>query len=194
MKLNLLILCLLSFSLASDLKNWIVEKSNIINANQYIVKFTYSISKSKNRVGDEIKNVSYYSINTDSSLLKLDNKILLTGKEAMTIVSMDSKQVFYDYKDQDLEEFKNKVLSIFLDGNYKLIKVSNSDYILSLNDYFLNLDISYYQKAIGKPKINVSFFQNPYMVHVEDLVVTSYDSIPYSNDIWNGYEVFNLVD
>ncbi len=194
MTYSLLVLFSLSFLFSSNFKTWIDESSDIINDEKYLVTFTYYMSKSKNKIEKDRKKIVYYSINKDSSIFKLDNRIILSGKKSTTTISLGSEQIFKEDKDQDFEEFKNKILSIFKDDDYKIIKTSKVDYILSLNDYFLNLDISYYKSDSLKPTVDVSFFQNPYIIYVEDLIIADYDSIPYSNHMWSNYEIFNLSE
>ena len=194
MKYSLLILFFTSFIISSDFKSWIDSSSDIINTNKYLVDFSYYTTKSKNKVEENIKNATYYSINQDSSILKLDDRIILFGKESSTVISLSSKQIFKEKKNYEFDEFKDKILSIFLTDKYKLIKISKNEHILSLNDYFLNLDVSYYHKDNSNPQISMSFFQNPYIINVQDIVVANYDSIPYTSHIWGGYEVFNLSE
>ena len=189
-----LILFSLSFLFSSNLKSWIHERSDIINDKKYLVTFTYYMSKSKNKIDGDRKNAVYYSINKDSSVFKLDDRIILSGKKSTTTISLGSEQIFKEDKNQDFEEFKNKILSIFKDNDYKIIKTSKVDYILSLNDYFLNLDISYHKSDNLNSRINLSFFQNPYIIYVENLIIADYDSIPYSNHMWSNYEIFNLSE
>ena len=194
MTYSLLVLFSLSFLFSSNFKTWIDESSDIINDEKYLVTFTYYMSKSKNKIEKDRKKIVYYSINKDSSIFKLDNKIILSGKKSTTTISLGSEQIFKEDKDEDFEEFKNKILSIFKDDDYKIIKTSKVDYILSLNDYFLNLDISYYKSDSLKPTIDLSFFQNPYIIYLENLIIADYDSIPYSNHMWSNYEIFNLSE
>jgi len=124
MTYSLLVLFSLSFLFSSNFKTWIDESSDIINDEKYLVTFTYYISKSKNKIEKDRKKIVYYSINKDSSIFKLDNRIVLSGKESTTTISLGAKQIFKEDKDQDFEEFKNKILTVFTGNNYKIIKVS----------------------------------------------------------------------
>ena len=195
MKYNLLIFFLLSLLLPSNLKSWIDEKSNLIQAEKYVISLKYSISKNKKTdIQHKMNDVVYYSINKDSSVLKLNDRILLLNKNSTKIIDKNSKQIFLESNSKEFQQFKNKLLTIFLDDNYKIINQPDNHYILSLNDYFLNLNISYNNQDKTEPVLDISFFQNPHVIQVEKIAITSYDSIPYSNDMWDDYEIFNLID
>ena len=36
------------------------------------------------------------------------------------------------------------------------------------------------------------FYQAPYWIYIQDLAITSLDSIPYNYTDWDNYEVFDL--
>ena len=195
MKYNLSILLFLSLLFPSNLKNWIDKKSNLIQAEKYVVTLKYSISKNKKTdIQHKINDVVYYNVNKDSSVLKLNDRILLLNKNSTKIIDENSKQIFIESNNKEFQQFQNKLLAIFLDDNYKIIKQPDNHYILSLNDYFLNLNVSYDNQGKVEPIVDIVFFQNPYVVQVKKIAITSYDPIPYSNDMWDDYEVFNLID
>ena len=81
-------------------------------------------------------------------------------------------------------------MSIFLKNNYKVIKKSKSKYLLSFDDYFLNMDIFYSKENENLDKI--SFYQDLYYIHIENLSISQSNSNPYSNEAWNEFELFDF--
>ena len=114
-----LILFSLSFLFSSNLKSWIHERSDIINDKKYLVTFTYYMSKSKNKIDGDRKNAVYYSINKDSSVFKLDDRIILSGKKSTTTISLGSEQIFKEDIKITPVETADEVLKIALTKELK---------------------------------------------------------------------------
>ena len=57
-------------------------------------------------------------------------------------------------------------------------------------DYYMNMNLIYSKNdnAISQ----LSFYQAPYSVYVQNLIISNFDSIPYNLDTWDDYEVFDL--
>lgn len=185
----LFILCSIIFS--SNLKEWINMNSNLINEDSYMLQFKYSISKNKQNIkNSSIKDIEYYSISSDSSIVKMNNRITLSYKDYNEVIDLSSKQRIIQTIDLDSVNFKSRLLSIFKDKDFKLIKISKSKYLLSLNNYYININITH-----NKDDAHLSellFYQAPYWIYIQNLTIDSFDSIPYNYIDWDGYEVFDL--
>ena len=191
MNLLIYIIILVSTVFSSNLKNWIDKKSVLVKNNIYKVEFLYSISKNKNLINKNmLKNAEYYSLNNDSSIIKFNDRVILCSNEKWEIIDLISKQRIFQSKDLEFEDFRNKLISIFIDKNYKIIQISKNKYLLSLNDYYLNMRITY--KKSDNNITEISFYQAPYLIHIENLNISSLDSIPYNHNEWNNYDFFDF--
>tara|TARA_Y100001970_G_C14144563_1_gene809112 strand:+ start:102 stop:644 length:543 start_codon:yes stop_codon:yes gene_type:complete len=176
---------------SSDLKEWINKKTDLINKNSYKMSFNYSVSKNKKNFNQEsLEAVTFYCINPNSSIISTQNRVTFFYKDYTEIIDLSSKQKIIQSSDSDFDNLKMKLSSIFTGENFRIIKISKSKYLLSLNDYYMNMNIIYNN---DNPYItDLSFYQAPYWIHVKDLSITFSDSIPYDDSIWGDYEVFDF--
>ena len=185
----LLISCSIIFS--SDLRLWIDNNSALIDKKSYKLEFKYLVTKKKKDIDrNSLNTTEFYSINTDSSIIRLDSRLTLSYKDYSEVIDLSSKQKFIQALDIEFNDFKSKLVSIFTDKNFKIIKISKNKYILSLNDYYINMNITY-----DKSNSYISdlfFYQAPYWIYIQDLAITPLDSIPYNYTDWDNYEVFDL--
>ena len=180
---------LISFSLGTDLDQWIKKKSSHINSNNYKVSFEYSL---KNQAASEFRHVVFFSFGQDSisQILKVNNRFVIFHDDFTEIIDQDSKQRFYDKKDNKFEDMKNKILSIFRNQNYKIIKLSKKKYFLSLNDYYLNIEIVFNNK---ENKIEeISFTEDSNLFNIKQFYVSAFESIPYIDSDWKSYQTIDL--
>ena len=185
----ILIALLISFSFGTDLDKWIKQKSSNIISNNYKVSFEYSL---KNKMESEFRHVDFFSFGLDSisQVLKVNNRFVIFHEDYTEIIQQDSKQRFYDKKDNEFEDLKNKILSIFLNQNYKIIKLSKNKYFLSLNDYYLNIEIIFNNK---ENKIeDISFTEDSHLFNIKKFHVSAIDSIPFSGGDWESYQTIDL--
>ena len=185
----ILTVLLISFSLGTNLDQWIKKKSSHIISNNYKVSFEYSL---KNKVASELRNVDFFSSGQDSisQILKVNNRFIIFHNDFTEIIDQDSKKRFYDKKDNDFEEMKNKILSIFRNQDYKIIKLSKKKYFLSLNDYYLNIEIMFNDKD---DKIeNISFTEDSHSFYINQFNISAINSIPSSNPEWESYQIIDL--
>ena len=75
---------LLSTVFSSNLKNWIDKNSTMIEKDIYKIEFLYSINKDKTLTN--INRAEYYSLNSDSSIIKIDDRIILCSDEKWEII------------------------------------------------------------------------------------------------------------
>ena len=85
---------------------------------------------------------------------------------------------------------KNKVLSIFLENKFKIIKLSKAKYLLSLDDYYLNINFIFNDKENFVEEL--SFTENSNLINVNNLSITQVDSLPLNYDKWNSYQLIDL--
>ena len=189
----ILIVLLISFSFGTDLDQWIKKKSSHIISNNYKVSFDYSLkNKIENKIDSELRHVDFFSFGVDSisQVLKVNNRFVIFHDDFTEIIDQDSKQRFYDKKDNKFEDMKNKILSIFRNQNYKIIKLSKKKYFLSLNDYYLNIEIIFNNK---ENKIeDISFTEDSHLFNIKKFHISAIDSIPYSDSIWESYKTIDL--
>ena len=189
----ILIVLLISFSFGTDLDQWIKKKSSHIISNNYKVSFDYSLkNKIENKIDSELRHVDFFSFGVDSisQVLKVNNRFVIFHEDYTEIIDEDSKQRFYDKKDNEFEDIKNKILSIFRNQNYKIIKLSKKKYFLSLNDYYLNIEITFNNK---ENKIEeISFTEDSNLFNIKQFYVSAFDSIPYTDSDWKSYQTIDL--
>ena len=89
------------------------------------------------------------------------------------------KSINFGYKNIGLNKFQ-----------WDSSNIPSGVYLLSLNDYYINMNIIYNENNSYISEF--SFYQAPYWVHVQDLIITSLDSIPYNYAEWDNYEAFDL--
>ena len=187
--LNLLIIS--SIILGSDLVDWIDLKTDLIKKDSYELNFKYGLSKSKQKKHENsLETVLFYSINADSSIAKINNRLNFFYKDYMEIIDLSSKQKIIQSSDVELQNLKTKLVSIFTNKNFKILKISKNKYLLSLNDYYINMNVNYEK---NKSYISeLSFYQAPYWIYIKDLNIISLGSIPLNDSAWNNYKVFDF--
>tara|TARA_B100002052_G_scaffold47285_1_gene40165 strand:+ start:12036 stop:12611 length:576 start_codon:yes stop_codon:yes gene_type:complete len=187
--LNLLIIS--SIILGSDLVDWIALKADLIKKDSYELNFKYGLSKSKQKKHENsLETVLFYSINADSSIAKINNRLNFFYKDYMEIIDLSSKQKIIQSSDVELQNLKAKLVSIFTNKNFKILKISKNKYLLSLNDYYINMNVNYEK---NKSYISeLSFYQAPYWIYIKDLNIISLSSIPLNDSAWNNYKVFDF--
>ena len=187
--LNLLIIS--SIILGSNLVDWIDLKTDLIKKESYELNFKYGLSKSKQKkYENSLETVLFYSINADSSIAKINNRLNFFYKDYMEIIDLSSKQKIIQSSDVELRKLKAKLVSIFTNNNFKILKISKNKYLLSLNDYYINMNVNYEK---NKSYISeLSFYQAPYWIYIKDLNITSLGSIPLNDSAWNNYKVFDF--
>ena len=191
MKSILYLLILFSVFFPSDLGKWIDDNSILIDKNLYKLKFQYLVSKNKQDIDSSFfQTIEFYSTSTESSITKFKNRLTISYKDYIEIIDLSSKQKVIQYPDTELNDFKSKLVSIFEDKDFKIIKLSKNKYLLSLNNFYINMNITY-----NKDNPNISelrFYQAPYWIYIQDLTITSLDSLPYDYTEWDNYEVFDF--
>ena len=189
----ILTVLLISFSFGTDLDQWIKKKSSHIISSNYKVSFDYSLkNKIENKIDSELRHVDFFSFGEDSisQALKVNNRFVIFHEDYTEIIDEDSKQRFYDKKDNEFEDIKNKILSIFRNQNYKIIKLSKKKYFLSLNDYYLNIEIIFNNK---ENKIeDISFTEDSHSFNIKKFHISAIDTIPYSGSDWESYQTIDL--
>ena len=187
--LNLLIIS--SIILGSDLVDWIDLKTDLIKKDSYELNFKYGLSKSRQKKHENsLETVLFYSINADSSIAKINNRLNFFYKDYMEIIDLSSKQKIIQSSDMELQNLKAKLVSIFTNKNFKILKISKNKYLLSLNDYYINMNVNYEK---NKSYISeLSFYQAPYWIYIKDLNIISLGSIPLNDSAWNNYKVFDF--
>jgi hypothetical protein len=195
--IQLLLLCLFSITFGDNLDNWINEKSKLVNNSNYKISFDYLLKDKKITNSDESQkeisqHLDFFSINSDlySEILKINNRYVIFHSEYSEIIDENSKQRFLDKKDEEFINMKNKVLSIFFDKNFKIIKLSKAKYLLSLDDYYLNINFLFNDKENFVEEL--SFTENAHLVNVNNLSITEIDSVSFNYDEWNSYQVIDL--
>ena len=195
--IRIFLLCLLSVALGTDLDNWITEKSKLVKNSNYKISFDYLLKDRKmvnktNSQDDISQHLDFFSINSDSynEILKINNRYVVFHPEYSEIIDENSKQRFLDKKDEEFINMKNKVLSIFFDNNFKIIKLSNAKYLLSLDDYYLNINFLFNDKENLVEEL--SFTENAHLINVNNLSIIEIDSVSLNYDEWNSYQVIDL--
>ena len=195
--IRVFLLCVLSVIFGTNLDNWINEKSKLVKNSNYKISFDYLL-KDKMIVNkadgqNEIsQHLDFFSINSDSynEILKINNRYVIFHPEYSEIIDENSKQRFLDKKDEEFISMKNKVLSIFLENNFKIIKLSKAKYLLSLDDYYLNINFLFNDKENLVEEL--SFTENTHLINVNNLSITKIDSVSLNYDEWNSYQVIDL--
>lgn len=176
---------------SSDLRQWIDDRSTLIDKNSYKLKFEYLVNRKKDNLNkNDLKITEFQSINRDSSIIKFKNRITLCFDDRWETIDLNNKQKFIEPKDLEFDNLRIKLSSIFTDKNFKIIRVSKSKYLLSLNDYYINMNIIYDKNSDYISRL--SFYQAPYWVYIQNLTITSLDSIPYNYKQSDDYEVFDF--
>ena len=195
--IQLFLLCLFSITFGDNLDNWINEKSKLVNNSNYKISFDYLLKDKKITNSDESQeeisqHLDFFSINSDlySEVLKINNRYVIFHPEYSEIIDENSKQRFLDKKDEEFISMKNKVLSIFFDKDFKIIKLSKAKYLLSLDDYYLNINFLFNDKDNFVQEL--SFTENAHLVNVNNLSITEIDSVSFNYDEWNSYQVIDL--
>ena len=191
MKFFLYLLTISSIIFSSDLSEWIESKSNLIRKDSYELNFFYQLSKSKQKNdNNSIDTISFYSISSDSSIAEINNRLTFFYKDYTEIIDLSSQQKIIQLPDSELHDLKTKLASIFTHRNFKVLKFSKNKYLLSLNDYYINMNITYDKN--NSYISTISFYQAPYWIHIKDLAITPLDSIPYDNSKWSNFKVFDF--
>ena len=190
-------LCILSFTFGSNLEDWINDKSKLVNSSNYKISFDYLL-KDKTKISQndiqegKYQHLDFFSINTDSysQILKINNRYVIFHSDYSEIIDENSKQRFLDKKDEEFISMKNKVLSIFLKNNFKIIKLSKAKYLLSLDDYYLNINFLFDDKENLVKEL--SFTENSHLINVNNLSISTIDSVFFNFDEWDSYQVIDL--
>jgi len=179
----------------SDLDDWIKNKSELIKNNNFKVSFDYSF-KDKTKMTNDYNHediyqyLEYYSMVEDAQLLKINSRYVLFYPDYSEIIDEQSKQKFLDKKDEDFEKMKNKLRSIFIDKDFKIIKLSKDKYLLSLNNYYLNINIIFdHDSNLIK---ELSFTENSHVINVNNLFISRIDSLSFNSLDWDSYQVIDL--
>lgn len=189
--IKILLFCVTSLVIGSSLNDWIENKSKLIKNNDFKVSFNYTFKDKKKRNQENIyQNIEYYSINQNKQVLKIDNRYILFHPDYSEVVDEMSKQKFLDKRDLNLEKMRDKLLSIFIDNDFKIIKLSDNKFLLSLNNYYLNINIIFDSKSDLVSEL--SFTDSSYLINVSNLVISKLDSLSIDIHNWESYEVIDL--
>ena len=187
----------LSVTFGNSLDDWINEKSKLVKNSNYRISFDYilkdKIEINKDNSHNEIyRRLDFFSLNSDSykEILKINDRYVIFHSGYSEIIDENSKQRFLDKKDEEFIDMKNKVLSIFLENNFKIIKLSKAKYLLSLDDYYLNINFIFNDKENFVEEL--SFTENSHLINVNNLSITQVDSLPLNYDKWNSYQLIDL--
>ena len=85
---------------------------------------------------------------------------------------------------------RDKLLSIFIDNDFKIIKLSDNKFLLSLNNYYLNINIIFDSKSDLVSEL--SFTDSSYLINVNNLVISKPDSLSIDTHNWESYEMIDL--
>ena len=184
-----LILC--SLLVSSELSSWIKDKTQLVENEQYLMTFDYSIREKKNLLSkNNYKKLEFYSITKDSSIIRLDNRITLCNSNYWETVDLNSKQRFLQNIDANFENIKEKILSIFLKNNYKIIKLKKNKYLLSMDDYFVNIHVKYENQSDSVSQIHINDSEKK--ITLKNFNIFPLDSIPYSETEWKDFQKFDV--
>jgi len=189
--IKILLFCFTSLAIGSSLNDWIGNKSKLIKNNDFKVSFNYTVKDKKKKNQEHMyQNIEYYSINQNNQVLKIDNRYILFHPDYSEVIDEMSKQKFLEKKDVDLEKMRDKLLSIFIDNDFKIIKLSDNKFLLSLNNYYLNINIIFDSKSDLVSEL--SFTDSSYLINVNNLVISKPDSLSIDTHDWESYEVIDL--
>ena len=195
----MIVICIffLAVTFGNSLDDWINQKSKLVKNSNYRISFDYilkdKIEINKDNSHNEIyRRLDFFSLNSDSykEILKINDRYVIFHSGYSEIIDENSKQRFLDKKDEEFIDMKNKVLSIFLENNFKIIKLSKSKYLLSLDDYYLNINFIFNDKENFVEEL--SFTENSHLINVNNLSITQVDSLPLNYDKWNSYQLIDL--
>ena len=189
--IRILLFCVTSLAIGSSLNDWIENRSKLIKNNDFKVSFNYTVKDKKKKNQENIyQDIEYYSINQNNQVLKIDNRYILFHPDYSEVIDNLSKQKFLEKKDMDLEKMRDKLLSIFIDNDFKIIKLSDNKFLLSLNNYYLNINIIFDSKSGLVSEL--SFTDSSYLINVNNLVISKPDSLSIDTHNWESYEVIDL--
>ena len=189
--IRILLFCVTSLAIGSSLNDWIENKSKLIKNNDFKVSFNYTVKDKKKKNQENMyQDIEYYSINQNNQVLKIDNRYILFHPDYSEVIDNLSKQKFLEKKDMDLEKMRDKLLSIFIDNDFKIIKLSDNKFLLSLNNYYLNINIIFDSKSGLVSEL--SFTDSSYLINVNNLVISKPDSLSIDTHNWESYEVIDL--
>ena len=189
--IKILLFCFTSLAIGSSLNDWIGNKSKLIKNNDFKVSFNYTVKDKKKKNQEHMyQNIEYYSINQNNQVLKIDNRYILFHPDYSEVIDEMSKQKFLEKKDVDLEKMRDKLLSIFIDNDFKIIKLSDNKFLLSLNNYYLNINIIFDSKSDLVSEL--SFTDSSYLINVNNIVISKPDSLSIDTHDWESYEVIDL--
>lgn len=184
------LLLTLSFCFSySNLNNWIKEKTKIINSHEFTLTFDYYL-KNEHSSNPSITSFTYNSFSKDSAIIYDGNRIVIQHSTYTEIIDSSTKQIFLENKENNNNKIIDKIFSIFKNKNYKVIQYSNGKYLLSLNDYFLNMDIRYNEKNDFISKM--SFSEDLDSIHLRRINISMLDSLTVDSINYDSYEVFDL--
>jgi len=191
---RILLLFSISIIFSSSLDGWIKNNAELIKNNNFKISFNYSV-KNKVKIDDYrheniYQYLEYYNFSKDNQILKMNNRCVVFHPEYSEIIDQKSKQKFLDKKDEGFQKMRDKILSIFIDNDFKIIKLSKDKYLLSLNNYYLNINIIFdHDNNLIK---ELSFSENSHFINVNNLSISVIDSISINSSDWNSYEVIDL--
>ena len=189
--IKILLFCVTSLAIGSSLNDWIENRSKLIKNNDFKVSFNYTVKDKKKKNQENMyQDIEYYSINQNNQVLKIDNRYILFHPDYSEVINEMSKQKFLEKKDVDLEKMRDKLLSIFIDNDFKIIKLSDNKFLLSLNNYYLNINIIFDSKSDLVSEL--SFTDSSYLINVNNLVISKPDSLSIYTHNWESYEVIDL--
>lgn len=186
-----LFLFLFSLLIANDLKPWIEEKSKLIQSNNYSIKFAYKIKDNRNIVKlGSYKVIEYYSINKDSSIIKIDDKVTFCSKNYWETVDLNTKQIFLQNVDDNFEDLKYKFLLVFNKGGYKIISFKKNKYLLSMDDYFTNIIINYETQSDSLLQFDIN--EANHKLHIKDFSIEDLDFQPFNSLDLKNFTKFDI--
>ena len=189
--IRIILFSVISLSIGSSLNDWIENKSKLIKNNDFKVSFNYTVKDKKKKNQENMyQDIEYYSINQNNQVLKIDNRYILFHPDYSEVINEMSKQKFLEKKDVDLEKMRDRLLSIFIDNDFKIIKLSDNKFLLSLNNYYLNINIIFDSKSGLVSEL--SFTDSSYLINVNNLVISKPDSLSIDTHNWESYEVIDL--
>ena len=131
--IKIILFCVTSLVIGSSLNDWIENRSKLIKNNDFKVSFNYTVKDKKKKNQENMyKDIEYYSINQNNQVLKIDNRYILFHPDHSEVIDNLSKQKFLEKKDVDLEKMRDKLLSIFIDNDFKIIKLSDNKFLFCI--------------------------------------------------------------
>ena len=177
--------------LSNDLELWITNKKQLIKSQRYLVSFEYSVKEKKSLLSkNKYNKLELYSIVKDTSIMKLDNRITFCNSNYWETIDLSSKQIFLQDTDTKIEDIKKNILSIFLEDSYKIVKLRNNKYLLSMDDYFINMYIKYEDESDKISQIDIN--DSSKKISIKNFNLLPFSSIPYNKSEWKDFQKFDI--